>query len=144
MYLDSAIIVKLAVAEPDSEFYMTLVDGRTDLVVSALSFPGCRSALARKADSGEITQNEYTEACEVINEMLSGYSGITVADVDNDTLDFSSTVIERCRGKIALRTLDAIHIATCMKISAQPLATNDKIMRKAAEVLQIALAPLPQ
>jgi hypothetical protein len=44
----------------------------------------------------------------------------------------------------ALRTLDAIHIATCMKTGSFPLVTNDKMMRKAAEELQILLAQLPQ
>ena len=63
MYLDSAIIVKLFVAEPDSGFYASLLDGRTDLAVSALSLPECRSALVRKLEGGEITQDEYSEIC---------------------------------------------------------------------------------
>ena len=144
MYLDSAIIIKLSIKEPDSEFYVSLVDGRTDLVASALSLPECRSALARKVHEGEITQNEYAESCEAVDEMLSGDSGITVSNVDNEILILASTAIERCRGKIALRTLDAIHIATCMKTGAKPLATNDRIMRKAADELQIELTRLPR
>ena len=95
MYLDSAIIIKLSIKEPDSEFYVSLVDGRTDLVASALSLPECRSALARKVHEGEITQNEYAESCEAVT-------------------------------------------------GAKPLATNDKIMRKAADELQIELTRLPR
>ena len=75
--------------------------------------------------------------------MLSGHSGITVAEINNDTLKIASAAIERCRGKAALRTLDAIHIATCMKTNSFPLVTNDKMMRKAAEELQIPLAQIP-
>ena len=95
MYLDSAIIVKLSVAEPDSEFYATLVDGRTDLTASALSLPECRSALARKVESGEISAEDYAEACDAVEEMLSGNSGIAVAGVDDEILNLASAIIER-------------------------------------------------
>lgn len=144
MYLDSAIIVKLAIAEPDSNFYASLVDGRIDLSASVLSLPECRSALARKVDSGEIAHREYTDAWKMVEEMFSAYSGISVMGVENETLELASVLIERCRGKVALRALDAIHIATCMTAKAYPLVTNDKIMRKASEVLSIPLAPLPK
>jgi len=144
MYLDSAVIVKLSVPESDSGYYTALVDGLADLVASALSFPECRSALVRKLDSGEITPDGYSRACEVVEKMLSGNSGINVVDIDNDILRLASTAIERCRGKAVLRTLDAIHIATCMKTGSYPLVTNDKIMRKAADALEIPLTPLPQ
>lgn len=144
MYLDSAIIVKLTIAEPDSGFYVSLVDGRTDLFASALSLPECRSALARKIDGGEIVHGDYAEAWTIVEEMLSGHSGISIMDVENEVLELASLIIERCRGKVALRTLDAIHIATCMNAEAYPLVTNDRVMRKAAETLSIPLAPLPE
>jgi len=144
MYLDSAIIVKLFIPEPDSGFYASLVDGRADLAVSALSLPECRSALARKLDGGEITQDEYREACGEMDEIFSGRAGIAVAGVDNDILQLAALLIERCQGRVALRALDAVHIATCMNNGNYPLATNDKTMRKAAEALQVSLAPLPK
>jgi len=144
MYLDSAIIVKLFIAEPDSGFYASLVDGRTDLTVSALSLPECRSALARKVDEGEITHEEYLDACAGIDEIFTGRLGINVAGVDNETLRLAALLIERCRGRVALRALDAVHVATCLKHGISPLATNDRIMRKAAGVLQLTLTPLPQ
>jgi len=57
--------------------------------------------------------------------------------------ELASVLIERCWGRVALRMLDAIHIATCMNAEAYPLVTNDRVMRKASEVLGIPLAPLP-
>ena len=83
------------------------------------------------------------EAYEAVGDMLSGHSGIAVMNVENETLVLASTIIEKCRGKAVLRTLDAIHIATCIRAGAYPIVTNDKTMRKAAEVLDVALAPLP-
>ena len=143
MYLDSAILVKLATAEPDSGFYVAMVDEQFDLFISALSLPECRSALARKLDSGEIDPNEYAEAWAAVEEMFFRDVGISVIGMDDKILERASDIIERCRGKVALRALDAIHIATCMCAEAYPLVTNDRIMRKAAEVLDVPLAPMP-
>ena len=143
MYLDSAIIVKLLVAEPDSGFYVALTDGRVDLLASTLSLPECRSALARKVDGGEISLGDYAEAWKEAEEMLAGHSGLSVITMGDKTLKLASVLIERCRGKVALRALDAIHIAACMNAEAYPLVTNDRLMRKAAEVLGVPLTPLP-
>ena len=143
MYLDSAIIVKLLVAEPDSGFYTMLVDGRADLFASTLSLPECRSALVRKVDGGEISLGDYAEAWQEAEEMFAGHSGFSVISMGNEVLKLASTLIERCRGKVALRALDAIHISTCMNAEAYPLVTNDRTMRKAAEVLKVPLAPMP-
>ena len=144
MYLDSAIIVKLLVAEPDSGFYTTLVDGRADLCASVLSLPECRSALVRKVDGGEISLSDYAEAWEEAEEMLAGHSGIHVISMRDEVLKLASALIEQCRGRVALRALDAIHIATCMNAEAYPLVTNDRLMRKAAETLKVPLAPMPE
>jgi predicted nucleic acid-binding protein len=135
--------VKLSTLEPDSGFYAAMLDGRTDLSASVLSLPECRSALVRKMDGGEIIQSEYAEAWKIIEEMLSGHSGISVLSIENEMLERASDIIEQCHGKVALRTLDAIHIAACMCANAYPLVTNDKLMRKAAEVLNVPLAPIP-
>ena len=54
MYLDSAILVKLVVREPDSDFYADLVDGQPSVRSSELAMPECRSALLRKWRQGQI------------------------------------------------------------------------------------------
>ena len=48
-------------------------------------------------------------------------------------------VIKQCIEQVPLRTLDAIHIASCLLLRAYPLVTNDQIMRAAAEMLRLPL-----
>ena len=53
MYLDSAILVKLLVREPDSMFYADMVDGQ--IAWSAeLALSECFSALLRKEREGAV------------------------------------------------------------------------------------------
>ena len=52
-------------------------------------------------------------------------------------------MMRQCSGCASIRTLDAIHLATCRFTHAYPLVTNDRIMRKAAERIGIPLGPLP-
>jgi predicted nucleic acid-binding protein len=52
-------------------------------------------------------------------------------------------MIEQCRGQTAIRTLDAIHLASCEFCGAYPLVTADHVMRKAASVLGMPLGALP-
>ncbi len=54
MYLDSAILVKLVVREPDSIFYFKLLDGARGLRSSELAVTECRSVLERKRQQGEL------------------------------------------------------------------------------------------
>jgi hypothetical protein len=51
-------------------------------------------------------------------------------------------MMRQCAGCASVRTLDAIHLATCRFSHAYPLVTNDRIMRKAAERIGIPLGPL--
>ena len=54
MYLDSAILVKLVVREPDSIFYAEQVHGQTGVWSSLLALTECWSALFRKQREGAI------------------------------------------------------------------------------------------
>jgi hypothetical protein len=55
MYLDTAILVKLLVREPDSDFYVSLVDGQP-VWSSQLVLVECFSALLRKERERAITR----------------------------------------------------------------------------------------
>jgi predicted nucleic acid-binding protein len=54
MYLDSAILVKLVVREPDSFFYAEQIDRQTDVWSSQLAVTESWSALFRKQREGVI------------------------------------------------------------------------------------------
>jgi predicted nucleic acid-binding protein len=59
--------------------------------------------------------------------------------VTRGTLTSAGGLIEKLSGRIVLKTLDAIHLATCLEYSLFPIFTNDKIMLSAAKELKIEI-----
>ena len=143
MYLDSAILVKLVVREPDSDFYASVVDGQRNVFSSELAVVECRSALARKRQHGELGVRQYDGAWQRLQDFWADGGGLQLRPIALSVLQEAGDIIERCAGRVPLRTLDAIHLATCLRIRAAPLVTNDTVMRAAAGVLGVPLGPLP-
>jgi predicted nucleic acid-binding protein len=105
-----------------------------------LALAEVRSALLFKERAGHITSRERVGAGEKFMAM-----------VDEDVLrllPLNRTVIERagalqvaCHPQIPMRTLDALHVATCDLHRSGTLATTDARMRAACEQFAIALLP---
>jgi predicted nucleic acid-binding protein len=141
MYLDSAILVKLVVREPDSLFYAGLVDGQSGVWSSALALTECWSALCRKVRDGDIDLPTRGEAWERF-EAAVGAQRLQLQPVTQPVLRLANRFIGQCDGRVALRTLDAIHLASCECCGAGLLLTSDRVMRQAAAVLGLALGPV--
>lgn len=144
MYLDSAILVKLVLREPDSEYYADLVEAKPGVMSSELAIVECRSALLRKREQRQIDNRLYTGAWSRLEGYWAGGGGVELRPVSLAVLNDAGTVMQRCSGHAAVRSLDAIHVATCMQWNAYPLVTNDTVMRAAAGVLGIPLSLLPE
>jgi predicted nucleic acid-binding protein len=139
MYLDTAIIIKLLVREADSEWFDSTLRGQ-HFETSELAVAEVRSAMLSKERAGHITSRERIAAGEKF-----------VAMVDEDLmrlLPLNRTVVDRagaiqlaCHPRIPLRTLDAIHVATCALHRCGSLATTDARVRAACEQLAIILLP---
>jgi predicted nucleic acid-binding protein len=139
MYLDTAIIVKLLAREPDSEWFDTALVGHP-LESSELTLAEVRSALLSKERAGQITSRERIKAGEK-------FAALVEEDLVR-LLPLNRMVIERaialqvaCHPRIPLRTLDALHVATCDLHRCGTLATTDARMRAACEQFAIALLP---
>jgi len=143
VYLDSAILVKLVVREPDSDFYADLVEGQQSVHSSELAVPECRSALLRKHRQGEIDVRTCKKAWEQLQALWSNGGGMLLQPVTRIVLQEAGEIIERCIARVPVRTLDAVHIASCRLARAYPLITNDRVMRAAAEVLGMPLGAPP-
>jgi len=142
MYLDSAILVKLVVREPDSFFYAEQTDGQADVWSSQLALTECWSALFRKQREGVIGAKARWAAWQRLERYLTdGMLGLV--PVNQPILNRANRIISRCHPGIAIRSLDAIHLASCEAADAFPLVTNDRQMRAAADHLRFPLGPLP-
>ncbi len=141
MYLDTAILVKLLAPEPDSEFFGNLTDGQ--LLSSAwLAYTETWSALLAKERAGTITAPQRRKAWRVFETHLREET-IWLAPTTEAIYRRANRILENCHPQVALRSLDALHLATCDQLQDWPLCTTDKRMLAAAAHLDFPTTPLP-
>jgi predicted nucleic acid-binding protein len=130
IYLDSSALAKLYVPEPESDALDALLRGRRDLLISELAITEVLSAVARKRREGMLTA---VQAFEIRDAVL--------ADADSGSfhrLDLNPSVHRQAERllfnveSVALRTLDALHVALALQGSATHVVTFDARMRAVA------------
>ena len=130
IYIDSSALAKLYVPEPGSDALEAFLKGRRDLMISELAITEVLSAVARRRREGMITARQ---ALDIRDALL--------ADADSGSfhrLDMSPVVHREAErllfhiDSIALRTLDALHVAAALLGSATQVATYDARMRATA------------
>lgn len=141
MYLDTAILVKLFVAEPDSEFFGRLVDGQP-VCSSAIAHTEFWSALLGKELAQAINAEQRQRAWLAFRRNVED-EAINLIPVSEATLKKANHILDQCHPRVALRSLDAVHLATCDQTQDWPLCTSDVRMRQAAELLRFSLSQPP-
>jgi predicted nucleic acid-binding protein len=141
MYLDSGILVKLLVREPDSEFYGGLVDGRP-VSSSMLAHTEVWAALLAKERAGDVKPALRQQAWQRFERECVD-DGFELAALSDAVARRANWILQRVRPQVALRSLDALHLATADQLQDWPLVTGDRRMRAAAELLGYPLTPLP-
>ena len=131
MYLDSAVLVKLFVREPDSEFFGKLTDGES-ISSSVLAYTEVGSAFLAKERAAAITPEQRRRAPTPLRERR-----LTTADLKR-----ANRILGQCHPQVPLRSLDALHLASCDQLQDWPLCTTDKRMRDAAVTLHFPLTPM--
>jgi predicted nucleic acid-binding protein len=139
MYLDSAIIVKLLVREPESDWFARNLSGHS-FDTSELALTEVCAALLFKERDNDITVVERTQATEKFFSMVEDEL-IVVHQLNRRVLDRARAIQLACHPHVPLRTLDALHVATCDLHHGKTLATTDCRMRAACAQLGIALLP---
>jgi predicted nucleic acid-binding protein len=142
MYLDTSVIVKLFVREPDSEFYGKLADGAT-VSSSALAWTEVWSALLGKERAGVINAPERDRAWAAFERAVAGQT-IEMHPLTEVIFTRANRILSACHPKVPLRSLDALHLAACDQAQDWPLATGDFRMREAARLLNFPVTPLPE
>ena len=141
MYLDTAVLVKLLVREPDSSFYANQAQGQ--LVWSAdIALTECYSALLRKEREGAIAARQRKAAWKQLESDVAERR-LALVSVTRALLERANAILEACQPDIALRSLDSIHLAAAAQCASWPLCTNDARMRSAATRMGYPLAPVP-
>lgn len=137
-YLDTSVLIKLYVAETSStevERFVGEVDG---IVISRLSTLEWHCAMARRARTGQITQDYLNLArTEFIRHLAEGY--FRIVPYDDPLLSDALRVLDSA-SSLSLRTLDAIHLTAVRNAGLTRIATADDVMRRAAHQLQLDVA----
>lgn len=139
MYIDSAIIVKMLIREELSDFFQKALSGLV-LHTSELSLVEVGSALLSKARTKIINEKQRVAALRIFQEKVADEQ-ILIIPLDSSVYSRAQSLIEFCHPAVALRTLDAIHLAACDLSRDFPLCATDGRMRAAAAKLHIPLFP---
>jgi predicted nucleic acid-binding protein len=138
MYIDTSAFVKLYTAEPDSEDCEAVVAGAS-LVSSRLLYCEFRSALLSKESRNIISTEFRDEAWQRFESDISERR-IRFVSINDLVIQDAEELLDELHPRVSLRTLDAIHLATCLSIETGSLFTKDYRMVKAAALLGLALA----
>ena len=139
MYLDSCIIVKLLVVEPDSDFFISSLEGKP-LVTSELALTEVFAALLAREHAGKISAMDRRRAWQELEARIEAKE-LHVETLSSTGLRKARNTLERCHPKAPLRTLDAVHLAAMDLCQEFPLATTDGRLREAATLLGFSLFP---
>jgi predicted nucleic acid-binding protein len=139
VYLDSAIIIKLLVNEPDSPVFEQAILGHL-VSTCELAVTEVWAALLAKERAHAITASERKSAWAEFSAWMDD-DRIEVQSLDGQLLQRARNTLERCHPDVPLRTLDSIHVAACEHSQDFPLCATNKRMRDAAQLLHIPLFP---
>lgn len=139
MYLDSGIIVKLLVREPDSQWFEQNLSGHS-FESSELCLTEVCAALLHKERQSDISAQERIRATEKFFSMIEEKT-VSLWALDRMLLDRARMIQFACHPQIPLRTLDALHVATCDLNRCGTMAATDRRMRAACKQLGIELLP---
>jgi predicted nucleic acid-binding protein len=140
MYLDSAIIVKLLVREPESDWFVRNLSGHS-FDSSELALSEVCAALLFKERAGDITPRERAAAVEKFQLMLEDES-ILLLPLNRRVIERARAIQLTCHPQVPLRTLDALHVATCDLHHGGKMSATDGRIRSACKQLGIALTPV--
>lgn len=141
MYVDSSVLVKLFVREPDSDYWGRLLD-RKAISSSMLAYTEVWSALTAKARSHSIPRRIKDEAWRRF-DLHCLDDTLELTSISDAILRRANWIIERVHSRVPLRSLDAIHLATADQLQDWPLVTDDLGMRAAAAAMGYPLCAAP-
>ncbi len=135
MYIDTSALAKLYIPEPESEAVQKAVEGHA-LVSSELVIVEFTSVIARKLREKAISKKEAKEVLALFHSHVQD-GVLETVKLESSILAAAAKMLLDCPASIPLRTLDAIHLATCKEHRLAPLLTLDKVMFSSGSQLAI-------
>lgn len=112
VYLDSSVLLSIALRDPRGSQALAIL-GLRDAYTSELSQVECQSGLSIQYASAP---SGLPAAEQALNAVLARVQMIQITPA---ILAQARTLVRRHRAGLGLRTLDAVHLASCIEIQAQ-------------------------
>lgn len=142
MYVDTCVVAKLYFPEPESDAVQELVSDADVLVCSEILITEFASVASRKHAGEQITARQQTRVLTQFSRHVEeGYWRLLACS--RDELNKAADLIRRCQGRARVRTMDAVHLSTCLRYQVFPLLTTDGVMLQAARYLKIPTVAIP-
>ena len=137
VYLDTSALVKLFVAEPESDSLNQALVGAEDVLVSDLTLTEMASALGRRTREGAVTP---LAARRLYQEAVKLAGSCRHVELTPPVHRRAERLLLASRS-VPLRALDALHIALALSAEAATLVTYDPRLRTAAAAHALFTAP---
>ncbi len=134
-YIDTSALAKWYLPESGSDSFASWIQQQDETCISSLTRTEFRCLLARRQRIQLLTSVQVQEIYAKFQQDCQYGHLLHYAVSDQHILD-TGLMIEGLPA-IALRTLDALHLSIAHEISAKILATADKVMAQAAELLEM-------
>jgi predicted nucleic acid-binding protein len=111
-----------------------------DLWSSELALAEVRSAIFIKERSGQVSVNQRKSALARF-EVMHAEETVRLHPLNAAVIRHASGLLECCHPEVALRSLDAIHLATAIMHPRGAICTTDGKLRAAAKRMGVACFP---
>lgn len=135
IFLDTSALAKRYILENGSDEVSSLCEGADEIILSSLCLPETISAFNRLLREKKITAKVYKK---LKKDLILDMDEATVIDMDYSVLKTAITCLE----KAALRTLDAIQLASALDSGPVTFVSGDKRQCLAAKALQLKVKPV--
>ena len=136
LFLDSSALAKRYVAEAGSEKVIRLCAEADDIVLSVLCVPELISAFNRLKREGRISSHAYRRLKQ---ELAADMAQASLIELSPEVLQQTT----RCLERTALRTLDAIHVASAKIALCDLFVSADQRQQDAAQKLKLTCERAP-
>lgn len=135
IYFDTSALAKWYINEVDSDRVESFLQENGPVAISHLTSVEMRSLLTRRRKNREFSPEIEMQIWAAFNEDIQR-KHLTQLKISDDVFLSAINIISMLP-QIALRTLDALHLAICRNNDVKRIATADKIMADSASMLDL-------
>lgn len=143
-YWDTSALIKLYVLEPDSSYFLNLLEEAQQPPISAdIARAEVLCTLYRKEQAGDLRTGAATKLfTQFLSDIASGR--LVLVPNGDDVTSKAHTLVQKAYTQpqpVLIRSLDALHVASALAAKATTLVATDTRLRTVAVMMELAVLP---